>query len=91
MLCLDLYCEWKGTPLTSNSGLTRSKILKAESARITDSHLDHLVENHFALLDLGNQRDLIAQLEVGKNWLINNRDRLKTEDYDPELPTSTIE
>ena len=91
MLCLNLHCELKGIRLTLNSGLTRSKILKAESARITDSHLDHLVENHFAVLDLGNQRDLIAQLEEGKNWLIDNRDRLKTEDYDPELPTSTIE
>lgn len=91
MLCLNLHCELKGISLTSDSGLTRSKILKAESARITDSHLDHLVENHFAVLDLGNQRDLIAQLEEGKNWLIDNRDRLKTEDYDPELPTSTIE
>ena len=66
--------------MTSDSELTRSKILKAESARITDSHLDHLVENHFAVLDLGNQRDLIAQLEEGKNWLIDNRDRLRTED-----------
>ena len=91
MLCSNLHYELKGISLTSNSGLTRSNILRAKSARITDSHLDHLVENHFALLELGNQRDLIAQLEEGKNWLIDNRERLNTEDYDPQLPTSTIE
>ena len=77
--------------MTSDSGLTRGKILKAESARITYSNLDHLVENHFAVLELGNQRDLIAELEKGKNWLIDNRDSLKTEDYDPDLPISTME
>ena len=76
--------------MTSNSGLTLSKILSAKSARITDSNLDDLVENHFALLQLGNQRDLIAQLEKGKNWLIDNRERLNTEDYDPGLPASAI-
>ncbi len=91
VLCLKLHYELKGIPLTSNSGLTPSKILRAKSARITDSNLDHLVENHFALLELGNQRDLIAQLEGGKNWLFDNRERLNTEDYDPELPTSIIE
>ena len=77
--------------MTSDYGLTSGKVLKAESARITDSNLDHLVENHFAILDLGNQRDLIAQLDKGKSWLMDNREELNSAGYDPELSVSTIE
>ena len=77
--------------MTSGHGLDRSKILGAESARITDSNLDHLVESHFAVLDLGNQRELIAELDKGKSWLMDNREKLNYEDYDSKVSVSKIE
>ena len=81
----------RGMPLASGSGLTRSEILRAPSARVTDSNLDYLVENYFAVLDLSNQSELISQLEMAKNWLMDNREALNSTGYDPELSASTIE
>ena len=66
-------------------------MLKAESAKITDSNLDYLISDYFAVLDLGDHAELITQLEQGKKWLRDNREKLNTDNYDPNLPISAIE
>ena len=76
--------------MTSPSEIDRTDILQTQSAKITDSNLDHLITDHFAVLKLGDQTELVAQLEEAKNWLIDNRETLNADDYDPSMPISVI-
>lgn len=76
--------------MTPGSESSQVKFLQEESARTTDSNLDHLVENYFAELDLGSQSQLTTLLEEGKDWLIANREQLDSDGYDPDLSPSEI-
>lgn len=76
--------------MTSLTELELKKIVESESAKVTDSNLDHLITDYFAVLNLGDFRELMAQLEEAKNWLIDNRGKLNAGDYDPSLPSSAI-
>ena len=64
--------------MSNDSLLTKTDILGAASARVTDSNLDQLVQRHFATLELHNDLDLIEGLNTAKDWLIDNREKLNT-------------
>lgn len=76
--------------MTPKSDLTISKVLRAKSSRITNSNLDHLVKGYFASLDLREEQELIRHLNRAKTWLIDHKERLNFENYDPNLTASEI-
>ena len=77
--------------MRNDSPLTKTDILNAASARVTDSNLDQLVQGHFATLELHNDLDLIEGLNTAKNWLIDNREKLNTRKYDPNIDALEVE
>ena len=76
--------------MSNDSPLTKTDILDAASARVTDSNLDQLVQRHFATLELHNDLDLIEGLNTAKDWLIDNREKLNTKEYDPNIDPQRI-
>ena len=77
--------------MRNDSPLTKTDILNAASARVTDSNLDQLVQRHFATLELHNDLDLIEGLNTAKDWLIDNREKLNTKKYDPNIDVLEVE
>ena len=58
---------------------------------VTDSNLDQLVQGHFATLELLDDLDLINGLNMAKDWLIDNREKLNTKEYDPNIDALEVE
>ena len=77
--------------MSASPPLTRSEMLNAASARVTDSNLDDLAQGHFAILELHDRKEFIHELDAAKSYLIEHRSMLDTSDYDTKLPTSEIE
>lgn len=77
--------------MSNDSPLTKKDILDAASARVTESRLDELVQGHFATLELHDDLDLMKGLNIAKDWLIDNREKLNTKEYDPDIDASKVE
>ena len=77
--------------MSNDSPLTKKDILDAASAGVTDSNLDQLVQGHFATLELLDDLDLINGLNMAKDWLIDNREKLNTKEYDPNIDALEVE